>query len=38
VGELAYVLAATLVTWIGLFFYMLRIDTRLREVERREEL
>ena len=37
-GELAYVLAATLVTWVGLFLYMMRIDIQLREVERREDL
>jgi CcmD family protein len=37
-GELGYVLAATLVTWIGLFLYMLRLDLRLREAERREKV
>ncbi|MBS3873199.1 MAG: CcmD family protein [Firmicutes bacterium] len=37
-GELGFVLAATLVTWLGLFIYLLRIDIRLREAERREEL
>jgi len=37
-GELGYVLAATLVTWLGLFVYLLRIDLRLREAERREKV
>jgi CcmD family protein len=37
-GELGYVLAATLVTWIGLFLYMLRLDLKLREAERREKV
>lgn len=37
-GELGYVLAVTLVTWIGLFLYLLRLDLKLREAERREEL
>jgi len=37
-GELIYVLAATLVTWAGLFIYLLRIDLKVREAERREEI
>lgn len=37
-GELGYVLAVTLVTWIGLFLYLLRLDLKLREAERREEV
>lgn len=37
-GELSFVLAATLVTWIGLFLYMLRLDLKLREAERREKV
>lgn len=37
-GELIFVLAATLATWVGLFLYMLRLDLKLREVERREEI
>jgi len=35
---LIYVLAATLVTWAGLFIYLLRIDLKVREAERREEI
>ena len=35
---LSYVLAATLITWLGLFLYLLRLDLRLREAERREEI
>ncbi|MBS3985426.1 MAG: CcmD family protein [Selenomonadales bacterium] len=37
-GELVFVLAATLAIWLGLFLYMLRIDLKLREVERRDEV
>ena len=37
-SEWLFVLAATLVTWIGLFLYMLRVDLKLREAERREEI
>lgn len=37
-GELGYVLAATLITWIGLFLYVLRVDLKVREAERREEV
>jgi len=37
-SEWRFVLAATLVTWIGLFLYMLRVDLKLREAERREEI
>ncbi|MGI6659926.1 MAG: CcmD family protein [Dethiobacteraceae bacterium] len=35
---LSYVLAVTLITWLGLFLYLLRLDLRLREAERREEI
>jgi CcmD family protein len=38
VGEIGFVLAVTLVTWVGLFFYMVRVDLKLREAERREEI
>ena len=37
-GELIYVLAVTLVTWFGLFIYLLRLDLKVREAERREEI
>ncbi|NLM51626.1 MAG: CcmD family protein [Firmicutes bacterium] len=37
-GGLNFVLAVTLVTWIGLFFYVLRVDLKLREAERREKI
>jgi len=37
-SELLFVLAATLTIWVGLFLYMLRLDLKLREVERREEI
>jgi CcmD family protein len=31
-----YTLAATLVIWIGLFFYLLRLDRRISELENGE--
>jgi len=37
-GELGYVLAATLITWVGLFIYLLRLELKIREAERREEM
>ncbi|MHB1255156.1 MAG: CcmD family protein [Dethiobacteraceae bacterium] len=37
-GELGFVLAVTLICWVGLFLYVLRMDMKLREVERREEI
>ncbi|MBS3949038.1 MAG: CcmD family protein [Dethiobacter sp.] len=37
-SEWLFVLGATLVTWIGLFLYMLRVDLKLREAERLEEI
>lgn len=37
-GELGYVLAVTLITWIGVFLYLLRVDLKVREAERREEI
>jgi len=38
VGGLNFVLAVTLVTWIGLFLYILRVDLKVREAERREKI
>ncbi|HZK23899.1 MAG TPA: CcmD family protein [Oscillospiraceae bacterium] len=35
---LSYVLAVTLITWLGLFFYLLRVDLKVKEAERREEI
>ncbi|EEG77752.1 CcmD family protein [Dethiobacter alkaliphilus] len=37
-GEMGYVLAATVITWVGLFLYLLRVDLKVREAERREEV
>lgn len=37
-GEMGYVLGATLITWVGLFLYLLRVDLKVREAERREEV
>ncbi|HSW58173.1 MAG TPA: CcmD family protein [Dehalococcoidales bacterium] len=37
-GELVFVLAATLATWIGLFVYLLRLDLKVREAGRREKI
>lgn len=37
-GDLGFVLAVTLIGWVGLFLYVLRVDMKLREVERREEI
>jgi CcmD family protein len=31
-----YTLAVTLVIWIGLFLYLLRLDRRIAELEERE--
>ncbi|NLN07783.1 MAG: CcmD family protein [Firmicutes bacterium] len=36
--ELIFVLAVTLVTWLGLFLYLLRLELKLKEAERREEI
>jgi CcmD family protein len=36
--ELNVVLAVTLITWFGLFAYIFRIDRKVREAERREEI
>ena len=35
--DLYFVLAATLATWLGLFLYILRVDLKIREAERREK-
>ncbi|NLZ94052.1 MAG: CcmD family protein [Firmicutes bacterium] len=35
---LYFVLAVTLITWIGLFLYVLRVDLKIKEAERREEI
>ncbi|MBS4030850.1 MAG: CcmD family protein [Clostridiales bacterium] len=37
-GELGFVLAVTLITWVGLFLYVLRVDIKVKEAERREEI
>jgi CcmD family protein len=34
--ELFVVLATSLIVWGGLFFYMARLDNRLRDLENRE--
>lgn len=36
--ELVYVLAVTLITWVGLFAYVFKVDLKVREAERREEI
>lgn len=36
--NLYFVLAATLATWLGLFLYILRVDLKIREAERREKI
>jgi len=36
--ELRVVLTVTLITWIGLFAYIFRIDQKVKEAERREEI
>jgi CcmD family protein len=38
VGGLNFVLAVTLITWVGLFLYVFRVDLKVREAERREEI
>ena len=37
-GELNYVLGVTLITWLGLFVYLFRIDRKVKEAQRREEV
>jgi CcmD family protein len=37
-SELNYVLGVTLITWLGLFVYLFRIDRKVKEAERREEV
>jgi CcmD family protein len=34
--ELYVVLAASLVVWIALFMYLMRVDARVRDLENRE--
>ncbi|HEU4754997.1 MAG TPA: CcmD family protein [Armatimonadota bacterium] len=34
--ELYVVLATSIIVWLGLFFYMARVDARLRDLENRE--
>ena len=34
--ELYIVLATSLIVWAGLFFYMARVDAKLRDLESRE--
>ncbi len=36
-GSLGFVMAVTLILWIGLFVYLIYIDRSLRRVEREEE-
>lgn len=36
--DLYFVLAAALATWLGLFLYILSVDLKIREAERREEI
>jgi len=38
VSELNFVLAVTLITWTGLFLYILRVDLKVREANRREKV
>ncbi|MCR3923324.1 MAG: CcmD family protein [Firmicutes bacterium] len=35
---LRFVLAVTLITWIGLFLYVLRVDLKVKEAEQHEEI
>lgn len=37
-SELHYVLAVTALIWAGLFLYLVRIDVKVKEAERREEV
>jgi len=37
-SDLNFVLAVTLITWTGLFFYVVRVDLKIREARRREEV
>ena len=35
---LQFVLAVTLITWVGLFLYLVRVDLKVKGAERREEI
>lgn len=35
---LGFVLSVTLLIWVALFLYVLRVDLKVREAERREEI
>ncbi len=37
-SDLNFVLAVTLITWTGLFLYVLRVDLKVKEAKRREEV
>ncbi len=36
--DLNFVLMVTLITWTGLFLYVLRVDLKVKEAKRREEI
>ena len=36
-GKLGFVMAVTLITWIGIFAYLLTLDRSLRRLERQEK-
>ncbi|MBS4022138.1 MAG: CcmD family protein [Dethiobacter sp.] len=37
-SELNFVLGVTLITWLGVFIYLFRIDRKVKEAQRREEI
>jgi len=37
-SDLNFVMVVTLITWVGLFLYVLRVDLKIKEAERREEI
>lgn len=37
-SELNFVLVVNLITWTGLFLYILRVDLKVREAKRREKV
>jgi CcmD family protein len=37
-SDLYVVMSVTLITWVGLFLYLLRVDIKVKEAQKREEI
>lgn len=37
-SDMYVVMVITLITWLGLFFYLLRVDAKVKEAEKHEEI